>query len=555
MSRWVRLAALSSTLIVIALLLSFGATPVATAQSTVAYTGEYFNNMTLSGSPVVVRDDPQINFDWGLGQPDVHVPADYFSVRWQRWYYVSSAGNYTLTMTTDDGSRLYVDNTLVIDMWYDHAPLARATTRNLSKGYHLLRMEYYEKTGGALAQLEITSAASYPDWKGEYFNNETLSGSPTLTVNNTAINFNWGSGSPDPAIPVDHFSVRWTRNQYFNAGTYRFTATTDDGMRVWVGSTLLLDAWYDQGPTTYNRDITLSAGTYPLRVEYYENAGGAIAQLAWAVAPAAGSWTGYYYNNPYLGGSPTFTRNDADVNFTWGYNSPGSGIAADNFSAKWDSVRYASGGYYTVSVSADDGVRVWVDGVPQIDAWFDQGANTTYRSSFYLSPGNHNWHVEYYEHAGYAEIHLQIVAGAVSGSEIIVDDNDGGWVQGGCASCWRTAGGYAGDSHWTWNNYYAAPDYNWARWYPSLPAARNYEVFVYIPGGIASTHNARYWIAHAGVYDLVPLAQANYSNQWVSLGTYYFSAAGGENVSLSDVTYECYVCYTLVFDAVKFVPR
>jgi hypothetical protein len=39
------------------------------------------------------------------------------------------------------------------------------------------------------------------------------------------------------------------------------------------------------------------------------------------------------------------------------------------------------------------------------------------------------------------------------------------------------------------------------------------------------------------------------------LGTYYFSAGGGENVSLSDVTYECYLCRTLAFDAVKFSPR
>lgn len=50
-------------------------------------------------------------------------------------------------------------------------------------------------------------------------------------------------------------------------------------------------------------------------------------------------------------------------------------------------------------------------------------------------------------------------------------------------------------------------------------------------------------------------AEGLYADQWMPLGTHYFHAQGGENVLLSDVTYECYLCRTLVFDAVKFVPR
>ncbi len=536
------------------------APPAALAQSTTAFTGEYFNNISLSGTPVLVRDDPAINFDWGSGSPDPSIPADNFSVRWQRWYDINPAGSYTFTVTSDDGSRLWIDGALVIDIWWDHAPLVRAVTLSLTAGYHLIRMEYYEHSAGALAQLIITSVATYPDWKSEYFDNQTLSGPPVLTLDNAEINFNWGTGSPDPSIPADHFSVRWTRSQWFDAGTYRFTASVDDGMRVWVGSTLIIDQWHDQPPTIYTADIPLAAGTYPLRVEYYEDTGGAVAMLSWAPVTASGNaWSGQYFNNPYLSGGPTFTHTDPNLNFNWGTGGPGGGISGVNFSAKWDSSLNAPyTGFYTVYATSDDGVRVWVDNNSLIDQWHDQ-APTTYAASVYLTAGPHNWHVEYYQHLGGAQINVQIVPGVTPppppSGDIIVDDGGAGWLAGGNSSSWRSAGGYGGHSFWTFNNAFIQPLYNWARWYPSLPQARNYEVFAYIPGGVGSTRNARYWVAHGGSYTPTPVAQALYPNQWVSLGTYYFNALGGEYVSLSDVTYECYLCYTIVFDAIKFSPR
>ena len=411
MFRTFRIISLFSVLTLFALVFA-AAPPAAHAQSTTAFTGEYFNNISLSGTPVLVRDDPAINFDWGNSSPDSRIPADNFSVRWTRWYYINAAASYTFTVTSDDGSRLWVDGAILIDMWWDHAPLARASTISLTTGYHLIRMEYYEHSGGALAQLSITSAASFPDWKGEYYSNQTLSDSPTLTVDNIEINFNWGTGSPDPSIPSSHFSVRWTRNQWFDAGTYQFKATTDDGMRVWVGGTLLIDQWHDQSPTPYAANLTLAAGTYPLRVEYYQNTGGAVAILAWAPVPTGGTgWTGKYFNNASLTGGPVFIRSDPALSFNWGTSGPGGGIAPTNFSAEWDSAQNAPvSTFYSVFTMVDDGVRVWVDGNLVVDQWHDQ-APTTFAATVYLSAGLHNWHVEYYQHFGGAQINVQIVPG------------------------------------------------------------------------------------------------------------------------------------------------
>jgi hypothetical protein len=251
---------------------------------------------------------------------------------------------------------------------------------------------------------------TYPDWKGEYFNNQNLSGSPVLVRNDPSINFNWGLGSPDSSVSSDHFSVRWTRNQFFSAGTYQFTVTTDDGMRLWVGDTLLIDAWYDQS-ATHTATITLSAGTYPLRVEYYEDNGNAVAQVSWSttITPSLQPWTGYYYNNTSLSGTPVLIRQDANLNFNWGGGSPGAGVPGTNWSAKWDSSQYAaSSGNYTVSVTADDGVRVWVDGNLIIDEWQDQPP-TTFSATGYLAAGWHSVHVEYYQHVGGSMIQLGFV--------------------------------------------------------------------------------------------------------------------------------------------------
>ncbi len=119
-------------------------------------------------------------------------------------------------------------------------------------------------------------------WRGEYFKNPNLDGLPWLTRDDAEINFNWALGSPDPLIPPDNFSVRWTRTFYLNAGTWRFTTATDDGVRLRVDGVLLIDKWIDQPRTTYSGDIALSAGNHTVEMEYYEHTGLAAAQLLYA---------------------------------------------------------------------------------------------------------------------------------------------------------------------------------------------------------------------------------------------------------------------------------
>ena len=121
-------------------------------------------------------------------------------------------------------------------------------------------------------------------WRGEYFNNETLSGDPVLVRDDAAIDFDWEAGAPGPGVNHDHFSARWTRAVHFDAGMYRFSVFRDDGARLWIDDVLVLDEWHE-GREWHTVDHALSAGDHTIRLQMYEITGWATAKLSWAGEP------------------------------------------------------------------------------------------------------------------------------------------------------------------------------------------------------------------------------------------------------------------------------
>ena len=120
--------------------------------------------------------------------------------------------------------------------------------------------------------------------RGDYYRGMNFE-NHVLTRTDTQINFNWGDpGGPDPAVGNDGFSARWTGEvEAAFTETYTFYTSTDDGARLWVDGQQLVNSWVDQGTTEYRGTIDLVAGnTYSLIMEYYENGGGAVAELRWS---------------------------------------------------------------------------------------------------------------------------------------------------------------------------------------------------------------------------------------------------------------------------------
>jgi hypothetical protein len=355
-----------------------------------------------------VRNDPTLAFDWGQGTPGRAIPSDSFSARWTRRLNFD-AGTYRFHVLVDDGVRVWLDSRLIVDAWSDHDSVNLTADYTLAQGSYTIKVEYYERIGNARVWVwwEKVADPSRPDWTGEYWNNRDLSGEPVLARNDRAIDFNWGSGSPSSILPTDSFSARWIRRRHYDAGTYRFHALADDGVRMWVDGRLIIDAWRDQQPSEYTKDVALTQGTHTLRVEYYENSGGARLRV-WTEKVTVSSypqWKGEYWANRTLSGTPVLVRNDEQVRFDWKDGSPALGVPKDSFSVRWSRQETFSAGRYRFSVLADDGIRVRIDGQLILDEWHDSRGDEVYSMDLSLD-GVRNIVVEYYERGGDARVHF-----------------------------------------------------------------------------------------------------------------------------------------------------
>lgn len=112
-----------------------------------------------------------------------------------------------------------------------------------------------------------------------YFKDRYLQNVGAVTTE-TRIYHDWGHLSP-AGIPQDNFSARWEGKFQFESGNYTFTVVADDGVRLWVDGQPIVDQWNDQPASTFTKTISLSAGTHTVKMEYYENGGGAVAKLTW----------------------------------------------------------------------------------------------------------------------------------------------------------------------------------------------------------------------------------------------------------------------------------
>ncbi len=370
---------------------------------------EYFNNQTVTGTPVLTQCNASIDNQWNDNSPNGAVFGDHFSGRWTGNINFATAGNYIFTANVDDGERVWVDGNLVIDHWSDHGTATSDVGMiSLTTGVHVVKMEYYENTGGAAAKLTWAYSAGCSTQNTfcvTYFNNKTVSGTPALITTATSINNDWGNASPGSGVNADNFSGRWLGNFTFAANTYAFTTTADDGVRLWVDNTLVIDNWVDQGTTSKTVSLTLSAGTHTIKQEYYDSGGGAVNKLTWVgnsagcTAPGTNTFCVDYYNNKTLSGAQVYTTTETTINHVWNSGGPGNGVNVDNFSGRWTGNFTFTAGNHTFTTTADDGVRLWVDNALVIDNWVDQG--TTSKSiTLNLTAGTHTVRQEYYENGG-----------------------------------------------------------------------------------------------------------------------------------------------------------
>jgi len=129
---------------------------------------------------------------------------------------------------------------------------------------------------------QIAAAGFAGGLTGQYYSDKTLT-ALAMTRVDPSVNFDWGASSPGAGIGGDNFSVRWSgqvKPRY--SGTYTFYVTSDDGRRLWVNGTQIINTWTNTSGT-YTGTISLTAGSwYDIKLEYYENTLTANAKLEWS---------------------------------------------------------------------------------------------------------------------------------------------------------------------------------------------------------------------------------------------------------------------------------
>ncbi|GAA3433792.1 glycoside hydrolase family 3 C-terminal domain-containing protein [Kutzneria kofuensis] len=116
--------------------------------------GEYFTNKTLDGTPAATRTDPTVSFDWTGKSPASGLSTTNYSVKWTGTLTPPATGTYTFGLSSDDGSRLFVNGKQVIDNWRDQASHTETATVDLTAGTPAqIEVDYYQSGGDATVNL------------------------------------------------------------------------------------------------------------------------------------------------------------------------------------------------------------------------------------------------------------------------------------------------------------------------------------------------------------------------------------------------------------------
>jgi len=115
----------------------------------------FYKDLEMEEQKLLKKENREnIWFRWDNEAPTDGVPADGFSLRAKSCLTLSSAATLNLTLGSDDGSRLLINDQLLIDLWGFHAYTEKEGRIELAPGTHSIVVEYFEHTGGAMLQLK-----------------------------------------------------------------------------------------------------------------------------------------------------------------------------------------------------------------------------------------------------------------------------------------------------------------------------------------------------------------------------------------------------------------
>lgn len=210
------------------------ATPTPTTAPTVpsvfqGWKGEYFANPDVAEPATLIRDDPQINFNWGSGAPAPGIPPNNYSARWSRRSFFEE-GNYTFNANVEGGVRLWLDGRMLIDSW-PSGPLRleQADSGPIARGDHDLRVDYRKLTGNGQIAVSWQLKAQPPTAVVEGPTSGQVGQELRFSARNSAatpgaqiVRYEWVFGDGAVSNQAEVVKV------YSNTGVFNVTLTVSD---------------------------------------------------------------------------------------------------------------------------------------------------------------------------------------------------------------------------------------------------------------------------------------------------------------------------------------
>jgi len=227
------------------------------------------------------------------------IHGDDFAVRWSGFLIIRKKGRYRFTIVSNDGSKLYIDNKLIVNNDGLHSMRSRESSYRCRRGQHYLRLEMFEKSGRAGMvfmykgrdthnELKTVTSKALKHVSAHGFKEEVF-----YTGANTKVPAVMNNAAMERVVPhvvyaktkgnwpgfqrADNFACRWTGFlEIKRGGRYRFSIISDDGSILYVNKQKAVDN--DGLHSLRNQEgiITLkSKQKWSIRLEYFESKGNA----------------------------------------------------------------------------------------------------------------------------------------------------------------------------------------------------------------------------------------------------------------------------------------
>eukprot|EP00286_Rhodomonas_abbreviata_P015439 CAMPEP_0181327790 /NCGR_PEP_ID=MMETSP1101-20121128/22308_1 /TAXON_ID=46948 /ORGANISM="Rhodomonas abbreviata, Strain Caron Lab Isolate" /LENGTH=1838 /DNA_ID=CAMNT_0023436511 /DNA_START=117 /DNA_END=5629 /DNA_ORIENTATION=- len=227
-------------------------------------------------------------------------PVSKVAAVWSGVIFIENPGEYTFSTESDDGSHLWIDGVQVVDNDGLHAPRTVSGKRNLEGGYHVCKADFFEMQGGEkmvvtykgpdthdntillpgfhLASVHAGAQVSVYPLGGDVttFPPDIKSGEaePQSTGTSNTIEFmkNSDFSAVVPDFPANHVAVVWKGFfEIVRDGEYQFSLGSNDGSRLVVDSSAVVDDGGDHGYRTMREKMHLSPGIHEAVVEWFDN--------------------------------------------------------------------------------------------------------------------------------------------------------------------------------------------------------------------------------------------------------------------------------------------